>query len=199
MSPSTLPSRCVLLPGHFDGWLAAQPAAVQAWVRAQGFTGAPGTLLSIPGADGMAGAAIGVGDALDPAAYAHAPFRPAGRRLGRGRAAGRDQQAALELGWGMGGYRFNRYRKPARQPARLVGRARCRRAGRAGSRACACATGSTPRPRTWARSSWNIARELAAAHGAQVRSSPAMRCSKPTTRPSMRSAAPRTARRASSN
>jgi hypothetical protein len=28
------------------------------------------------------------------------------------------------------------------------------------------------------RSSWDIARELAAAHGAQVRSSPAMRCSK---------------------
>ena len=71
MSPSTLPLPLhVLLPGHFDGWLAAQPAAVQAWVRAQGFTGAPGTLLSIPGADGMAGAAIGVGDALDPAIMA---------------------------------------------------------------------------------------------------------------------------------
>ncbi len=170
MSPSTLPLPLhVLLPGHFDGWLAAQPAAVQAWVRAQGFTGAPGTLLSIPGADGMAGAAIGVGDALDPAAYAHAPFGLPAGDWAVAAPLGADQQAALELGWGMGGYRFNRYRKPARQPARLV--------SAAPDADAQAVLEAVLRVRDWVNTPTedmgpqqleDIARELAAAHGAQV-------------------------------
>ena len=170
MSPSTLPLPLhVLLPGHFDGWLAAQPAAVQAWVRAQGFTGAPGTLLSIPGADGMAGAAIGVGDALDPAAYAHAPFGLPAGDWAVAAPLGADQQAALELGWGMGGYRFNRYRKPARQAARLV--------SAAPDADAQAVLEAVLRVRDWVNTPTedmgpqqleDIARELAAAHGAQV-------------------------------
>ncbi len=170
MSPSTLPLPLhVLLPGHFDGWLAAQPAAVQAWVRAQGFTGAPGTLLSIPGADGMAGAAIGVGDALDPAAYAHAPFGLPAGDWAVAAPLGADQQAALELGWGMGGYRFNRYRKPARQAARLV--------SAAPNADAQAVLEAVLRVRDWVNTPTedmgpqqleDIARELAAAHGAQV-------------------------------
>jgi len=170
MSPSTLPLPLhVLLPGHFDGWLAAQPAAVQAWVRAQGFTGAPGTLLSIPGADGMAGAAIGVGDALDPAAYAHAPFGLPAGDWAVAAPLSADQQAALELGWGMGGYRFNRYRKPARQPARLV--------SAAPDADAQAVLEAVLRVRDWVNTPTedmgpqqleDIARELAAAHGAQV-------------------------------
>ena len=170
MSPSTLPLPLhVLLPGHFDGWLAAQPAAVQAWVRAQGFTGAPGTLLSIPGADGLAGAAIGVGDALDPAAYAHAPFGLPAGDWAVAAPLGADQQAALELGWGMGGYRFNRYRKPARQPARLV--------SAAPDADAQAVLEAVLRVRDWVNTPTedmgpqqleDIARELAAAHGAQV-------------------------------
>jgi len=170
MSPSTLPLPLhVLLPGHFDGWLAAQPAAVQAWVRAQGFTGAPGTLFSIPGEDGMAGAAISVGDALDPAAYAHAPFGLPAGDWAVAAPLSADQQAALELGWGMGGYRFNRYRKPARQPARLV--------SAAPDADAQAVLEAVLRVRDWVNTPTedmgpqqleDIARELAAAHGAQV-------------------------------
>lgn len=170
MSPSPLPLPLhVLLPGRFDGWLAAQTPAAQAWVRAQGFTGAPGTLLAIPGADGMAGAAIGVGDPLDPAAYAHAPFGLPAGDWAVAAPLGADEQAALELGWGMGSYRFTRYRKPARLPARLLS---------ATPDADAQAVlDAVLRVRDWVNTPTedmgpqqleDIARELAAAHGAQL-------------------------------
>ena len=170
MSPSPLPLPLhVLLPDRFDGWLAAQTPAAQAWVRAQGFTGAPGTLLAIPGADGMAGAAIGVGDPLDPAAYAHAPFGLPAGDWAVAAPLGADEQAALELGWGMGSYRFTRYRKPARLPARLLS---------ATPDADAQAVlDAVLRVRDWVNTPTedmgpqqleDIARELAAAHGAQV-------------------------------
>lgn len=170
MSPSPLPLPLhVLLPDRFDGWLAAQTPAAQAWVRAQGFTGAPGTLLAIPGADGMAGAAIGVGDPLDPAAYAHAPFGlPAGDWVVAA-PLGADEQAALELGWGMGSYRFTRYRKPARLPARLL--------SAAPDADAQAVLDAVLRVRDWVNTPTedmgpqqleDIARELAAAHGAQL-------------------------------
>lgn len=170
MSPSPLPLPLhVLLPDRFDGWLAAQTPAAQAWVRAQGFTGAPGTLLAIPGADGMAGAAIGVGDPLDPAAYAHAPFGLPAGDWAVAAPLGADEQAALELGWGMGSYRFTRYRKPARLPARLLS---------ATPDADAQAVlDAVLRVRDWVNTPTedmgpqqleDIARELAAAHGAQL-------------------------------
>ncbi|MEG3158853.1 leucyl aminopeptidase family protein, partial [Lysobacter zhanggongensis] len=66
-----------------------------------------------------AGAVIGVGDRLDPFSYAHAPLAlpPHTFRL----AANHDADAleALRVGWGLGAYRFSRYRQPPRQPASL--------------------------------------------------------------------------------
>ena len=70
--------------------------------------------------DGLAGAVIGIGDALDPYAYAHAPFGlPAGDwQLATDLSA--DARTALQLGWGLGSYRFDRYKQPPRKPARLL-------------------------------------------------------------------------------
>jgi leucyl aminopeptidase len=104
----------------FPAWRAAQPAAVQAGLDAHGFDAAPGSALPLPGERGAAGAAIGIGDALDPFAYAHAPLALpplAWHAAGPLEPAAR---AALELGWGLGSYRFARYRTPPRAPARLV-------------------------------------------------------------------------------
>ncbi len=106
--------------GDWEAWRDAQPAAVRAWLEAQNYTAAPGTLALLPGADGLAGAVIGVGDPLDPYSYGHAPFGlPAGdwRLAGEADAGTR---AALQLGWGLGSYRFSRYKTPSRVPARLV-------------------------------------------------------------------------------
>lgn len=103
------------------GWRAALTPAEAAWCDAHGFDAAPGGAIVLPGPDGRpVRALLAIGDALDPFAYAHGPqalpardFVPAALPEG----AARD---ALLLGWGLGAYRFTRYRDPARPAARLV-------------------------------------------------------------------------------
>jgi leucyl aminopeptidase len=105
----------------FAAWRDQQTPAVQAWLQAQGFTAAAGTHALLPGSDGLAGAVLGVADLRDPFAWAHAPYAlPAGDwRMADPLDA--DAQAAMQLGWGLGSYRFTRYRAATRAPARLVG------------------------------------------------------------------------------
>jgi leucyl aminopeptidase len=106
--------------GGFAAWSAQQSAPLQAWLKAQGFTAAAGTVALLPGGEGLAGAVLGIAEANDPFAYAHAPYAlPAGDwRIAD--ALDADASAALQLGWGLGSYRFTRYRDSARAPARLV-------------------------------------------------------------------------------
>ena len=118
-STSALPLY-VLDRTQLAGWLAQQPASLAAWAQAQRFDAAPGSVLLLPGSDGLAGAVLGVGDREDAYAYAHAPFAlPAGSRW-RAEGLGDAEQALLQLGWGLGSYRFSRYRKPQRAAAELV-------------------------------------------------------------------------------
>jgi leucyl aminopeptidase len=106
--------------GGFAAWSAQQSAPLQAWLKAQGFTAAAGTVALLPGGEGLAGAVLGIADANDPFAYAHAPYAlPVGDwRIAD--ALDADASAALRLGWGLGSYRFTRYRDAARAPARLA-------------------------------------------------------------------------------
>ncbi|KRD34809.1 cytochrome C oxidase subunit II [Lysobacter sp. Root916] len=105
----------------FAAWRATLLAGSAAWVTAQGYEAAAGTLLVLPGADGgLGGAVLGIGDALDPYSYGHAPFglpAQAWRIAGAHDAA---TLAALRLGWGLGSYRFSRYKQPPRAPAQLL-------------------------------------------------------------------------------
>ncbi len=102
-------------------WRSTQPAAVGAWLDAQGFDGAPYSTITLPAADGgIAGAVIGVGDPLDPFAYGHAPFALPSRAWALATPLPADALAAFQLGWGLGCYRFNRYRQPLRVPAQLA-------------------------------------------------------------------------------
>jgi leucyl aminopeptidase len=121
MTPSApaLPLYC-LERDAYPAWRAAQDATTQRWLDAQGCTAAAGTCVLLPGGTGIAGALLGIGDPLDPHSYSHAPFAlPVGDwRLGNPLPAG--ARAALQLGWGLGSYRFSRYKPAARAPARLV-------------------------------------------------------------------------------
>src|SRR5690606_34691566 len=82
---------------------------------------AAGSQLTLPGGDGaLAGAVLGIGDALDPFSYAHAPHALPGGHWEISGELDADARRALQLGWGLGAYRFTRYRDATRAPAQLV-------------------------------------------------------------------------------
>lgn len=119
-SPATARSLHIVDRERLAAWRDRQPGSLGQWMEANRFEAAAGSVLLLPGDDGIAGAVLGVGDARDPYSYAHAPFAlPEGDWRVED---GLDQEAlrALQLGWGLGSYRFTRYRKPLRPPARLV-------------------------------------------------------------------------------
>jgi leucyl aminopeptidase len=105
----------------FAAWREAQPAATQAWLDAHGAGAGSVAPLAIPGPDGRpAFVLVVLADAADPLALAHLPsLLPAGTyRLCPDSPAQLAPGQAL-LGWGLGAYRFSRYLKPAREPAKL--------------------------------------------------------------------------------
>ena len=106
---------------QFAAWREQQPAAIGAWLDAQQFNAAPASVVLLPGEHGIAGAIIGVGDRADAYSYAHAPFLlPAGSSWTLASEVDATTATNLQLGWGLGSYRFSRYRKPNRAPALLA-------------------------------------------------------------------------------
>lgn len=112
----------VVSPDRLEQWRAAQPSAHRNWLEAQGFDASPGSVALLTADDGgIAGAVIGVGDRADAYAYAHAPFAlPAGTIWKAADGLDAAEAINLQLGWGLGSYRFARYRKPKRAPAQLA-------------------------------------------------------------------------------
>ncbi|MDF3361815.1 leucyl aminopeptidase family protein [Sulfitobacter sp. Ks41] len=115
----------VLSETALEGWLADQPGAVQAWVKASGFAGGLGQALVVPGAEGapvMALAGYGSEAARRRSRFhlaAAAAKLPAGDyRIESG--LPEDQAATEALGWLLAGYRFDRYREQSPLTARLV-------------------------------------------------------------------------------
>lgn len=125
LSPGLIVNANDALPLHvvtratFADWRAAQGGALQAWIDAHGFDGTAATALMLPGDGGAAAAVIGVADPLDPFSYGHAPYALPARAWTPAATLSADELAALQLGWGLGSYRFNRYRQPLRAPAQL--------------------------------------------------------------------------------
>ncbi|MBW8823192.1 MAG: leucyl aminopeptidase family protein [Xanthomonadales bacterium] len=104
----------------FPAWLAQQPADIARWIGAQAYAANTGSVLLLPGAEGIAGAILAIGDPLDPYAYAHGPLAlPVGDWTPQDMADD-VQRAALQLGWSLGAYRFDRYKAALREPARLL-------------------------------------------------------------------------------
>ncbi|OED46785.1 leucyl aminopeptidase [Rhodobacteraceae bacterium (ex Bugula neritina AB1)] len=106
----------VIESDSFDSWLSSQPQRVQAWVSAQGFSGACGQALTVPDGDGGIGMALaGYGSAAQRArrrfVLAEAAQKlPAGTyRILSGLPA--EDAASESLGWLLSGYRFDRYKE----------------------------------------------------------------------------------------
>ncbi|GAA4854836.1 leucyl aminopeptidase family protein [Luteimonas vadosa] len=109
---------------RLQAWQSRQPAATVQWMLAHGFDAGAGSHLVLPGGDaGLAGAVLGIGDPLDPFSYAHAPSVLPGGEWALSGELSPDESRAFELGWGLGSYRFTRYKNAVREPARLVLRA----------------------------------------------------------------------------
>ena len=109
-----------LLPsGKTDSLPEEVALLAEKWVKLSGFKGKKGDLCLVPDAQGdLACALYGTGadpDPLDTGKLARllpeADWRLAGEL---------DDPALAALGWLLGAYRFDRYRKPKRGPARLV-------------------------------------------------------------------------------
>lgn len=114
-----IPLHCVQRT-RFDAWRQAQLPDHGQWLDAQRFVADAGSLSLLPGTGGGIGAAVlGVDNPHDPFAYAHAPFAlpPGQYRLAE--ALDAQAMAALQLGWGLGSYRFDRYKQPKRAAAHL--------------------------------------------------------------------------------
>jgi leucyl aminopeptidase len=116
--PAAVPIRTVTAAGY-ESLLASLPEAERAWLKASGFEAKPGRSALLPGpGDALAGVLLVVGDPAEPWDIAPLPGRlpEGGYRL----ADGPLPPGVAVLGWGLGSYRFERYRKPERAPARLV-------------------------------------------------------------------------------
>ena len=118
-----LPLHVIDLDG-FDDWLTGQTPAIQAWVKASGFSGGRGQSLLVPGPDGTPiMALVGYANAGQRARRRYALAMGA-ESLPEGIyeiASGLEGDAlAVEcFGWLMTGYRFDRYREQSPWGARL--------------------------------------------------------------------------------
>ena len=95
----------------FDRWLEIQPEATRRWVRAAGFEARPRTRCLVPDpSHGLGSVVVGVGDRADPFCCAELPGAlPVGRYRLRGD-LGPAELERIAVGWGLGAYRFDRYR-----------------------------------------------------------------------------------------
>ena len=108
-----------------DAWLERQPPEVRSWVQANGFTGALGQALLIPGRGGAPECALaGYGKASERARKRF-PLAAAAQALPKGtfRIASGIAPEALEveaLGWLLTGYAYGRYKSQSGAKAELV-------------------------------------------------------------------------------
>jgi len=107
---------------QYRQWHGTLGKAQQQWLDDVGFEAAPGTLALLPDAQGLAAAVMGIDDLHDPFSYAHAPLLlPQGEWTPVWSPLAAPVPHALQLGWGLGAYRFEHYRKMTlRPPAQLA-------------------------------------------------------------------------------
>jgi leucyl aminopeptidase len=106
-------------PAGLARFVAALPPAQAAFLRAADFAGRAGELVLLPDADGIAGAAFGLGDDRSPYPFGDLPLRLPGDTPWRLSPGDYDAESAV-LGWCLGAYGFDRFKSPKRAPARLL-------------------------------------------------------------------------------
>ncbi len=115
----------VIAQPDLEGWLADQPDHLAAWVAANGFTGALGQALLLPGSEGTPDRAIAGYGTAAKRARKRFPLAAAAEALPKGtyRIASGLPDAARDMecfGWLMTGYGFDRYAQQSPAKAALV-------------------------------------------------------------------------------
>lgn len=100
----------------FANWRNGQARDVRDLVEGAGFGAKVGQIAWLPGATKVL---VGVGDGTDPMVAGDLPYRLPERNFHLDTNGDADA-ASWALAWGLGAYRYQRYRKTDRQPAMLV-------------------------------------------------------------------------------
>ncbi len=106
-------------PAGLDAFLATLTPPQAAYLRGVGFTGKAQELHMLPGPDGIAGAALGLGDDRSPHAFGGLATKLPEATTWRLAAGDFDAEAAT-LGFCLGAYQYTGVKPAARKPARLV-------------------------------------------------------------------------------
>ena len=102
-----------------DQWLSEQPESTGRWVRSSGFEARPGTRCLVPDSrHELASLLVGVSDRTDPWCCAGLPAALPDRRFRIRTDLDRADLERIAIGWGLGAYRFDRYRTHAEDEAR---------------------------------------------------------------------------------
>lgn len=114
-------SLVALTPDDLDAYLAAVPERIRRWVAAQAFKALPLTHCLVPDHDGgIAEVLVGIINGQDLNTLAHLPLLlPPGNYALTERGAPLDARRAA-LGFALGSYQFTRYKRPRREPAKLL-------------------------------------------------------------------------------
>ena len=116
--PGEIPIELVDRDG-LDQWLSEQPESTRRWVRSTGFDARPGTRRLVPNDRLELGLVLaGVSDRSDPWCCADLPAALPERRFRIRSTLDRADLERLAIGWGLGAYRFDRYRASGEGEAR---------------------------------------------------------------------------------
>jgi len=107
----------------FAAWLKKQSKRNGAWISASDFTGAPGAALLLPtggGGNAIEKGLVGVDGDSDIWSWAAAAGSLPPGRYTLDKSIKDDAAAGAALGWALGNYRFDRYKKASRKVSKLV-------------------------------------------------------------------------------
>ena len=107
--------------GDYESWLGGRDDAQRAWLKATDFKPGAGKFRLLPAADGgLAGVVLGLGDGTDMWAWGELPRAlPAGAYRIDGD-LGSERATRAAIAWGLGAYRFERYKKSEDGTAQLA-------------------------------------------------------------------------------
>ena len=116
-----------------EGWLEGRPESTRRWVRASGFEARPHTRCLIPDArHELDSVLVGVADAADPWCCADLPAALPARRFRIRTDVPPVELERIAVGWGLGAYRYDRYRRKKTERERATLLVDCGTALRAG-------------------------------------------------------------------